>query len=539
VYFNEDRREFEGFIYNNYSFIGSERMYFSAANGLKIDFIRKKIDEWREHEQLTDFEYYYLIACLLESVSKVANIAGVYGSYLKTWDPRAVKPMPFIKVEQRDVNSLFEAEVHNKTLEELINDISGDILYLDPPYTKNQYSVQYHLLETIAKNDNPEIKGKGGLRDTSKTASSFSRKGEVEVVFEKIIAKAKFKYIILSYNSDGIMSHKFIERVLKRYGKEDTYELRKVDYKQYKNHQTGFKKEHSEYLFYIEKKEYKEVHYSSPLNYQGGKYDLVDFIKSNLPNEKIERFIDAFAGGFNVGINIEAEQVIFNEFNHKVVELMECFRDTETTDLIKYILKTQKKYKLEAGDKDAYMELRTRYNSTPLNSRDPKMLYMLILYGFNQQIRFNSSYDYNNPVGPARLNEKMLEKIISFCRRIQEQNIVFLSEDFEKVEEYVNNNSFIYCDPPYLLTLGSYNDGKRGFNGWNEADELRLYNFLNMMNSKGIKFMMSNVLTHNGKDNKLLTEWVAANNYRLISYDKNARKGRDEILVVNYNKGTT
>ena len=535
-YFNKEKLEYEGFVYKNYADQGSERMYFSAENGLKIDFIRNKIDEWKKQGKLTDFEYYYLIAALLESVSKVANIAGVYGSYLKTWDPRAVKLMQFIKVEQRGIKGLFEAEVHNKTIEELVNELSGDILYLDPPYTNNQYSVQYHLLETIAKNDNPEIKGKGGLRNTSETASAFSRKGDVETVFEKIIAKARFKYIILSYSSDGLMSQKYIENILKRYGKSETYELRKINYKKYKNHQTVENQEHCEYLFFIEKKDYSEVKYASPLNYQGGKYDLVDFIQNNLPSEGVKRFIDAFGGGYSVGINIEAEQIVYNEYNHKVVELMECFRNTETNDLVKYILKTQRKYKLEPGNKEAYMKLRTRYNSTLLELRDPKMLYMLILYGFNQQIRFNSSYNCNNPVGPAGLNDNIIDKISSFCRRIQEQNVIFFSKDFEKINEYVNDETFVYCDPPYLITLGSYNDGKRGFNGWKTSDELRLYNFLDNLNAKGVKFMMSNVLEHKHKKNVLLADWIKKNRYKIIKYDKYARKGRKEVLVVNYNK---
>ena len=535
-YFNKEKGECEGFVYNNYSYLGSSRMYFSAENGLRIDFIRNKIDEWKNQEKISNFEYYYLIASLIESVSKVANIAGVYGSYLKTWDARALKPMLFKRIDQKNKNSLYEAEVHNKNIEELINNISGDILYLDPPYTQNQYSVQYHLLETIAKNDNPDIRGKGGLRNTSKTASDFSKKCIAEVVFEKIIARAKFKYIILSYSSDGLMSPKYIKNVLKRYGKSDTYDFIKINYKQYKNHQTANKKEHCEYLFFIEKKDPKSIIFSSPLNYQGGKYDLVNFIKGNLPKTKIERFIDVFGGGYNIGLNIDAKQVIYNEYNHKVVELIEMFKNTETDDLIKYILKKQRQYKLERGNKDAYIKLRNKYNSVELSKRDPKMLYTLILYGFNQQIRFNSSYDYNNPVGQAGFNDNMLEKITSFSRRIQEQNIVFLSHDFEDIDDYVNKKTFLYCDPPYLITLGSYNDGKRGFNGWDEISELRLYAFLDNLNKKCIKFMMSNILEHKGKKNILLLNWIKSNNYHIIYYKGKARKGRKEILITNYKK---
>jgi DNA adenine methylase len=537
TYFNENKNEIEGFVFQQYSYGGSAgRMYFSAENGKRIDFIRQKIEQWFNEEKLTENEYHYLIAALIESVSRVANIAGVYGSYLKTWDPRAKKWMKFIKVEQSDKKALHEAEVHNRTIENLINDVSGDILYLDPPYTKNQYSVQYHLLETIAKYDDPDINGKGGLRNTTSTSSSFSRSGEVETVFEYIIAKAKFKYIILSYSSDGIMSKGYIENVLKRYGDELSYKLKKIKYKKYRNHQTTNDDEHCEYLFFIKKNLDEKIKFASPLNYQGGKYDLIDFIKDNLPVEKSKRFIDLFGGGYNVGVNINAEQNIYNEYNHKVVELMQCFKNTETADLVKYILRTKKRYGLEPANKEAYLKLRTKYNETDIAKRDPKMLYLLILYGFNQQIRFNSSYDYNNPVGPAGFNDSMMDKLISFCRRIQEQNLVLLSRDFEDLDEYITENSFVYCDPPYYITLGSYNDGKRGFSGWTKKDELRLYKMLERLNERNIKFMLSNVLDHKDKHNDLLEKWIKKNKFNIIQYTGKARKGRKEILITNYRK---
>lgn len=537
VYFNEDGLENEGYIFQQYSYGGSAgRMYFSQENGKRIDFIRQKIEKWFSEDKLSESEYYYLIASLIESVSKVANIAGVYGSYLKTWDPRAVKRMRFIKVEQSDKTALHEAEVHNRTIEDLINDISGDILYLDPPYTKNQYSVQYHLLETIAKYDNPQISGKGGLRNTSATSSSFSKSGEAETVFEYVIAKANFKYIILSYSSDGIMSKNYIENILKKYGVESTYNLRKIKYKRYRNHQAEADDEHCEYLFFIEKRAPKDVKYASPLNYQGGKYDLVDFIKDNLPTEKRSRFVDLFGGGYNVGINMDADQIIYNEYNHKVVELIEYFKNTEIADLVKYILRTKKRYGLEPAAKEAYLKLRDKYNSIELSKRDPKMLYLLVLYGFNQQIRFNSAYDCNNPVGQAGFNDSVMAKLISFCRRIQEQNMILLSKDFEAVEEYINEDSFVYCDPPYYITLGSYNDGKRGFKGWSKQDECRLYKMLERLDKKNIKFMLSNVLDHKDRHNDLLDSWIQKNNFNLIHYTGKARKGRKEILVTNYGK---
>ena len=536
-YFNQDNLFLKGFIYENYSPGGTAgRMYFSSENAGKIDFIRTKIEKWYQDGKISEDEYYYLIAALLESVSKVANVAGVYGAYLKKWDPRAVKPMKFIKVEQRDTGSLFRAEIHNRKLEDLINDVSGDILYLDPPYTATQYAGQYHILETIARYDDPIISGKGGLRNTAETTSSWCRRGEVNVAFEYIIAKANFKHIILSYNTDGLMSEKYIESVLKRYGKPETYKLIRIPYKKYINyHSTKDALNHCEFLFYIEKKEPETVSYASPLNYQGGKYDIIDFIKSNSPTH-FSRFIEPFGGGYNVGINIEAEQIIYNEFNYKVTELIECFKNTETSDLVKYILRSIKRYKLAKNDKDAYIKLRSIYNALPPKRRDPKMLYLLVLYGFHQQLRFNSAHEFNNPVGNSSYNDQVAEKLVSFCRRIQEQNIVFMSDDFAKTLDYVSEDTFVYCDPPYLITLGSYNDGKRGFNGWGKSDELRLYDYLNKLDEMGVKFMLSNVLEHKGQTNELLKNWINEHNYHVIEYTGKGGRGRKEILVLHYKK---
>ena len=536
IIFNNENNKLHGFIYKNFSPGGSERQYFSEDNAARIDYIRTKIEKWYNEDKITKNEYYYLIACLIESVSKVANVAGVYGSYLKIWDPRAIKPMQFIHVEQLKEKSLYENEVYNKNIEELINDISGDILYLDPPYTKNQYSVQYHLLETIALYDEPELKGKTGARDTSSKTSKFSKPGEVHIEFEKIIAKANFKYIILSYSSDGIMSKEYIESVMKRYGKLETFEFRKFTYKQYLNSKAEKDEKHCEYLFYIEKKDdIRKMNYASPLNYIGGKADMVSFLKENAP-KKIDRIIDIFGGGFNVGINFEADQIIYNDCNFKVKELLEMLRNTETLDLYKYIASMIKKYKLEKGEKEPYLKIRELYNNQPKDKRDPRLLYLLILFGYQQQIRFNSSYDYNNPVGQAGFNDKILEKLISYCRNLKEKNVVFISKDFDDLWEHINQATFIYLDPPYLITLGSYNDGKRGFNGWTEKDEIKLLDFLTKINKMGVKFMLSNVLEHKDKKNDLLIKWIKENKFKVIEYTEKARKNRKEVIIVNYDK---
>ena len=210
------------------------------------------------------------------------------------------------------------------------------------------------------------------------------------------------------------------------------------------------------------------------------------------------------------------------------------FKNEDTIEIYKYIEKMIKKYKLEHGVKEPYLKIRELYNATPIENRDPKLLYLLVLYGFQQQIRFNSSYDYNNPVGQAGFNDKLAEKLISYCRNLKEKNVSFYSRDFTDMDDLINKNTFVYCDPPYLITLGSYNDGKRGFNGWNETEEIRLLKYLEKLNKKGVKFMLSNVLEHKNQKNNLLIDWINKNGFKVIEYDGKARKNRNEIIVVNY-----
>jgi len=466
-YFNSnDISSYTGdFIYNNYAPSNGGRMFFSDENAKKIDFIRNEIDEWFSNNKITENEKYYLIASLLESVSLVSNVAGVYGACLSFFDPRAIKPMSFVPIDRAN-NDNIQSNVFNEDVLDLLKHVDGDVLYLDPPYTKNQYPTQYHLLETIALNDSPKIKGKGGIRCMSSYSTAMSKPNQACSTLERIVATAKFKYIVMSYSSDGIISKDFIESLFKRYAVDNTLDVRKIQYKRYKNARAT-DKENFEYLFFIEKKEKEQIIYSSPLNYIGGKSDLIPFIKKNIPSN-IKTFYDLFGGGFNVGINIDADKIIYNDTNHIVKNLIENICRTDVTKFVSDVEKTIIKNQLEKNGKDSYIRLREKYNANPMCSRSNVDLFTLIMYGFQQQIRFNSKLDYNNPVGMAGYNDKIKEKLVSFSNHSKTQNISFFSEDYEKYLETINDNDFVYLDPPYLITLGSYNDGKRGFNGWNE-----------------------------------------------------------------------
>lgn len=535
-YFNSSKERLEGFIYNNYSPGGSSRMYFTPENAGRIDFFRRTIEEWKSEDMIDEDEYCYLLACLIESVSDVSNTAGVYGAFLKKWDGRAIKDIFFDKVDfQRQKHK--GLRVYNSKIEEIIGEVDCDILYLDPPYTQNQYGTQYHLLETLILDDNPSISKVTGSRSTAPMRSDWSKEYKVNILFDRILAKTKAKYIVFSYNNDGFMSKEYIEAALKRYGKPETYKCKKIAYKKYQNWKSQNENEHFEYLFFVEKREMRDVVYESPLNYIGSKAKLVKSIKDNMPAD-INTFVDAFGGGFNVGINMdECNTIVYNDINHIVKALIESFREIDTYQYLLYVKRIESKFGLEKGKAEAYYELRDYYNSLSDNKRDPRILYTLILYGYQQQIRFNSQHNFNNPVGVRWFNDKVLEKMISFSRVIKEKNIVFLSTNYEKIDQIEEDRSFVYMDPPYALTTGSYNDGKRGFDGWNEELENNLFLYANDLTANGIPFMLSYVVQHKGKTNQRLLKWIEDNGYNLIELGEIigiSGSKRKEVFITNY-----
>lgn len=530
-----------GFCYNNFAPTISGRQYFSDENAKMIDFIRNTIDVWFDEKKINEYEKYYLIGSLLESVSKVSNVAGVYSAFLKIWDPRSVKRMEFIPLESLP-NAKYQNEVYIEDVNDLITKISGDILYLDPPYTPTQYISQYHVLETIAKNDNPKTHGVGAHRDNGNQISKWCKKGYVHEEFEKLIANANFKHIIFSYSDAGIMSKEYIEKVLKRYAKEGTYEFKKINFVKYKSTRAVNReiknntknKEHYEWLFYIEKD--FDTNYISPLNYIGGKWDVLPLLKNNFP-KKISTFYDLFGGGGTVSINAKADKVVYNDINWVVRDLLEKIAHDQFFTTYNYIEKTIKKYGLEKKNKEAYNLFRDKYNSLEKGSRNPLDLYLLICYGFEHQIRFNNKMEFNNPCGNSGYNQEMLEKLVSYSIKAKSMNIVFKSMDYKKFEKDIEKGDFVYCDPPYLNSCGAYNDGKRGFNGWDETQEKELLEFLTRLHKRGIKFMLSNMMTRNSIENQHLKKWIKDNGYTVIKNDKMTlrnRQDRQEIIVINY-----
>ncbi len=238
----DDLDGIDGFIYKNYCFgSGSERNYYTDYNGKKCDAIRTELERLRSNKQITEDEYFYYLASLINSIDKCANTASVYGAFLKHTKKSALQNFSFKLLPVIKGNS--EGVVYNSDINKLIRKLSGDVLYLDPPYNTRQYCTNYHVLETIARYDNPILKGKTGLRNYDEQKSSFCSKRTVAASFENVIKHADFEFIFLSYNNEGLMPLDLIREIMSEYGQyivfTKDYHRFRADKNESRNHKSS------------------------------------------------------------------------------------------------------------------------------------------------------------------------------------------------------------------------------------------------------------------------------------------------------------
>ena len=275
----------------------------------------------------------------------------------------------------------------------------------------------------------------------------------------------------------------------------------------------------------------------SPLNYTGGKYKLLPQLLELFPKQ-VNTFVDLFAGGGNVSVNVKAEKVVFNDLMWQVPEMLQEFKKIGVEESLRKIDGYISSYNLSKENKEGYLALRELYNK---GKSDPLMLYTLICYSFNNQIRFNNKGAYNMPFGKDRssFNPTLREKFIIFVQRLQSMEIQFSSKDFRELDlDTLGENDFVYCDPPYLITVASYNEN----GGWGEQAERDLLAKLDTLDKAGVKFGLSNVFESKGKENIILKEWAKGyivhyldHTYSNCSYHKKDKQSKDiEVFITNY-----
>ena len=132
--------------------------------------------------------------------------------------------------------------------------------------------------------------------------------------------------------------------------------------------------------FLTEKPTSKQI--KSPLNYIGGKYKLLEQILPLFPKE-INSFVDLFAGGCNVGLNVKAEQVICNDYLKFLIEMYQEFQKNSLSEILQHIDNQITTFELSLTNEEAYKKLREHYNT----HKNPLDLFVLVAFSFNHLIK--------------------------------------------------------------------------------------------------------------------------------------------------------
>lgn len=557
--YNELDIEEENYMTENFA-----DTFFSYKDCSKIGYIREDIEKKYKEGSINDRERAILITSLLYAMDKIANTCGHYDAYMRNAEFDKELELHVLLVDE---NKNKKNKCYNLDANKLVREIKADLVYIDPPYNSRQYCDTYHLLENVALWEKPKVFGVARKMDRSSMKSAYSTKQAVSA-FEDLIENIDAKYILFSYNnmatkgnqrSNAKISDTDIMRILSKKGKVEVFS------ENYKAFTTGKSdiEDNAERLFLCTcNSPKKNENIQSPLNYTGGKYKLLPQIIPHFPNN-INRFVDLFCGGCNVGINVDCNEVVFNDSNRILIDLFNTFKNLDKQVIFDLISQTIENYGLSDTKKNGYakydcnssvglgsynkekfLNLRKDFNN--YENKDYYyyiMLYVLIVYSFNNQIRFNSNGEFNLPVGKRDFNKSMYNKLDLFIDKIQKLNCEFISRNFIDFDiSNLDNNDFVYIDPPYLITCASYNES----GGWNSEKEKELLKFVDTLHQKNIKFALSNVLSSKGKSNDILSDWLKVNEgkYKVIklkhSYSnsnyqtKDKVSDTDEVLIINY-----
>lgn len=296
----------------------------------------------------------------------------------------------------------------------------------------------------------------------------------------------------------------------------------------------------------------------SPLNFTGGKYKLLPQLVPLFPSN-ISTFVDLFCGGCNVGINATSEKIICNDIDSKLIGLFSFFKGKSYSDLLPKIQKVISNFNLSDSEKNGYsfyncnsasglgnfnrtgfLNLRETFNTLSKDDTNYYLyLYILIVYAFNNQIRFNSDGEFNLPVGKRDFNVRMQNKLKNFLSALKTKDISFSSCYFSDIKvSSLSKNDFVYADPPYLITCATYNE-----KSWNEEEEKKLLSYLDELSKNKIRFALSNVLSTDNKTNTILHSWLNERkynchhldfSYKNSNYHKKNIAKTDEVLITNY-----
>ncbi len=560
--------------------------YFDEPNSRLIGHYRAQVARWHAAGEIADRERDVLITSLLYGMDKAAATVGHYDAFRDgaATGSRLVFGLPEIEA--------FEAShsVTRQDANQLVRQQHWDLVYIDPPYNSRQYGDLYHVLDNVTDWQQGPVRFKARKMDRRHLKSDYCTTAAVPA-FSDLIGALDTSTVVMSYNDTGDrgnarsaarLSDDDILAVLRGRGRVEVVD---VPHREFTTGKSAIGRI-VERLFVCHFDESAAVTppaaqrgssasaaretaeadsaaalVRSPLNYTGNKKRLVGEIIPLLPPPDGEhrRFVDVFSGSMTVGMNSGYGDVVFNDVQTDVMGLGTLFAETPYPEIVAAVEQLVADYGLSDSqrhgyaayganssnglgqvNKPAYLRLRDDFNAMDAaDRRRPYAFFTLVVFGFNNQIRYNRGGEFNMPVGKRDFNGRVRKNLFDTVTRMQALDPELWNLDFRDVFGKLATTDLVYCDPPYLLGTAPYNEQ----NAWTVDDETALLDELARFAARGGTFGLSNVLSHKGSEHNQLADWAEKHgfvvhtldySYANSSYQRKDRNASREVLITNW-----
>lgn len=294
------------------------------------------------------------------------------------------------------------------------------------------------------------------------------------------------------------------------------------------------------------------------LKWAGGKTQLLPQIIERLPTDfhKKNRYVEPFIGAGAVFLNLISnkcfDEYVINDINSKLINLYKVMR--ENCDELIEELKFLKEEYMRLGEiekkEQFYYTIRDEFNKNESSSARMGALFIFLNKTcFNGLYRENLKGNFNVPFGkhnsPSIYEEaeiRVISELLSSKNHEGKYRVKILNTSFENLKDYIDENTFVYFDPPYRpITAGGFNSYSKS--SFNDDSQIKLRDFYLDVDKKGAKLMLSNsdprVLDKeddffDSLYKGFIIKRVSAS--RMINSKGSGRGAITELLITNYDE---